>query len=55
MPELTSKEWTEDEYRARDERLAAADAAGEVFPSVEPKTEEWGGSRKKRRKKNRQG
>lgn len=49
--ELPSREWTEEEYRARDERLAAADAAGVVLPSVEPQTEECGGSRKERRRK----
>ena len=60
MPELPleakEREWTEEEYRARDERLAAADAAGVAFPSVEPQTvNEFGGRRKRRRRKHRHG
>lgn len=55
MPELpmeaAEREWTEEEYRARDERLAAADAAGVAFPSVEG----GGGRRKRRRRKHRHG
>lgn len=55
MPEFpmeeAEREWTEEEYRARDERLAAADAAGVAFTSVEG----GGGRRKRRRRKHRHG